>query len=68
MIADTRGALRSGLYASRSIATPSTAAPTIESSNVGTNGRPSAVPARKHRNAPTMNTSPWAKLIIERVP
>ena len=73
-----RGALRSGRYAKRSIATPRSAQPAIaasviriSSSQVGTFGSvepPSSCSAPKPMNEPTMNTSPWAKLRSFRIP
>ena len=74
----SRGAFRSGRYATRSssTATPAeTAIPTKIKMAMETSGflfrnpLESSVPATKNEpNAPHMNTSPWAKLIMRSTP
>ena len=77
----SRGALRSGRYANRSIATPSRPITTMTIANVvtsrntawGTDVAEPSWPSTLVRtnidaNAPTMNTSPWAKLMSSMMP
>ena len=61
-----RGAVRSGLYAARSITNPSTTVSTITSGSDIPSGR-LALRYTIIRPA-AMNTSPWAKLISRRIP
>src|SRR5690606_21556990 len=65
---DTRGALRSGLYARRSMVTPRSAVHAIVNSSVGTIGSLSQTAPARPMKAPTMKMSPWAKLIRRRIP
>ena len=73
------GALRSGLYATRSIITFKLPVATI--ATISVTNRPSARPrvpvasvspsvpySPKDTNEPIMNTSPWAKLISSMIP
>jgi len=72
------GAFRSGRYAKRSIATPKNPVPSIATANItmrsgtvpriGLSGPPSTVSTPYPMNAPTMNTSPCAKLRIFKIP
>ena len=73
-----RGAFRSGRYANRSMATPTTPAPSIPARNMSTMSGKSAIDGEgappntlstpKPMNAPTMYTSPCAKFRSFRIP
>jgi hypothetical protein len=73
-----RGARRSGRYANRSIATPRNPQPTIAASNMrtiriqtatlGSCAPPSQPRTPQPMNAPTMSTSPCARLSSFRIP
>ena len=59
---------RSGLYAIRSMVTPSSVQTMTDASTPSTGGMPRVLITVKAENAPTIIISPWAKFSILAIP